>query len=126
MIHPSGKTWLAFDIGVSDLCSPLQNNRIDYGSRVHLSFQSIDNSEQAGLGRETFSRYKTREQEFNKAVGTCKALGDFLMSSFIMCVAHSDSWRLIWKNKMHEVFQTSGTFDSFRCVGVTYGTICQI
>ena len=66
---------------------------------MHLSFQSIDDSAPAGLGGATSSRYKAHVKEYNRAYGTCEALEEILMSFFVMCFAHSDSWRLMRKKK---------------------------
>jgi len=100
----------SFDCVVADRFSPPQNNPIDCGSRVHWSFKSIDDSAPAGLGGETSSRYKAHVKENNRAYGTCQALEELLMGFFVMCLAHSESWRLMWK-KMQEVFRTSDTLD---------------
>ena len=78
---------------------------------MHLSFQSIDNSAPAGLGGATPSRYNAHVKEYNRAYGTCEALEELLMGFFVTCLAHSDSWRLMWKKKMQEVFRTSDTLD---------------
>jgi len=48
---------------------------------VLLTFQSIDDWEPTGLGGATSSRYKTHEQEYNKAYGTCEALRELLRAS---------------------------------------------
>jgi len=109
--------WLAFDCVVADLCSPPQNNPIDCESRVHLSFQSIDDSAPAGLGGATSSRYKAHVKEYNRAYGICEALEELLMGFSVMCLAHSDSWRLMWKKKMQEVSRASNTLDTSHGAG---------
>jgi len=79
---------------------------------VHFTFQSIDDSAPAGLGGATSSRCQAHVKEYNRAYGTCEALEELLMGFFVMCLAHSDSWRLMWKEKkMQEVFRTSDTLD---------------
>jgi len=57
-------------------------------------------------------------KEYKRAYGTCEALEEILMGFFVMCFAHSDSWRLMWKKKKKQkVFRTSDTLNT--------GTFCR-
>ena len=97
--------------------------RLDTQSQAHTAsyVALLIYVELARCGR-CWYRSQTRRKEYNKAYGTCKALGELLTAFFFMCLAHSDSWWLIRKkNEMQEVLQTSDTFDISTVILTVFG-----